>query len=67
MAMQGYRTHEPVEIAPEEPSPLREIINLHLNQLDFSEAELCELMVVTKSEARNRYFQTERKLRLVGA
>lgn len=40
MGKSGYRTYEPVEIAPEEPTLLRELIEVHQRSLHYGDKEL---------------------------
>jgi Zn-dependent peptidase ImmA (M78 family) len=40
MAKMGYKMHEPIEIAQETPSLLREIVNVYINDYQYSEGEL---------------------------
>lgn len=44
MGQAGYRTHEPVQIAPEEPSLLSEIIDIHEKSLGYDSADLDRLL-----------------------
>lgn len=41
----GYRKKEPIDIPPEEPSYLKEVLRVHLEELDYSAEELAELLV----------------------
>lgn len=56
----GYRKQEPNPIEPESPSTVRRLIDVHLNELGYSEAELSELLFCTPDRLRNRYLGEER-------
>jgi len=50
MSKAGYRRREPINIEKEKPSLIREIVDLHLNVLNYSRAELCRMLACTKDE-----------------
>jgi Zn-dependent peptidase ImmA (M78 family)/transcriptional regulator with XRE-family HTH domain len=58
MSKQGFKTREPLEIPPEKPTLLNEIIELHKTELGYDSAELAQLMMLCEDEAEERYFRT---------
>ena len=50
MGMRGYRKYEPVAIPPEEPTLLKELLDLHREQLKHGPTELAKIMYITESE-----------------
>lgn len=57
MGMRGFRTHEPVEIPPEEPSLLRELLDFHQESLGHEPLELAKIMCVIPSEFFSEYLR----------
>jgi Zn-dependent peptidase ImmA (M78 family) len=49
MGKRGYRTHEPVTIAPEEPNTVKELIDIHKTQLGYTSREIERLMHLESS------------------
>lgn len=47
----GYRLHEPVEIPRESPSLFRQVIEVHVQKLGYSENELVELLKMSVEDA----------------
>ena len=45
-ALRGYRTHEPVPIAAEEPTLLRQLVELHMDSHGHSIDDLCHMALV---------------------
>jgi Zn-dependent peptidase ImmA (M78 family)/transcriptional regulator with XRE-family HTH domain len=65
MGAHGYRTHEPVPLPHEEPTLIKEIVDLHLNQLGFSLSELSDLMLMEEPETRSEYATDKTRLRRI--
>jgi len=67
MGKRGFRTHEPVEIPPERPSLLAELIDVHKRNFGFGPRELAETMHATESDVLREYFAPESigKLRVI--
>jgi Zn-dependent peptidase ImmA (M78 family)/DNA-binding XRE family transcriptional regulator len=65
MGAHGYRTNEPVPLPSEEPSLVREIVNLHTGELGFSLRELAHLMLMTEDEVRSEYALPKNRLKRV--
>lgn len=57
MGMRGYRKHEPVEIPPEEPTLLKELLEFHRENLGHGPQELAKIMRVKESELMEEYLQ----------
>ena len=57
MSVAGYRTREPaeVDIPPEEPQLLKEVIRIHQSELDYSLSDLSKLMLLKNEEAQAVY------------
>src|ERR1700694_3315301 len=55
MGMKGYRTHEPVEIPPEEPTLLKELLDFHQSNLGHGPLDLAQIMCVIPSELFSEY------------
>jgi Zn-dependent peptidase ImmA (M78 family) len=66
MGAHGYRTEEPVTLPPEEPTLVRELIDIHRQELGYSEKQISELLVLHEREARSEYLKSERGLCVVG-
>jgi len=64
----GFKTVEPVSIAPEEPTVLRDLINVHLREHGYSRTELADLLLAGEARFRKFYLPEEasNQLRLVG-
>lgn len=64
----GFKTAEPVPISQEEPTVLRDLINVHLKEHGYSPSELAELLLTGEARFRKFYFpnDTSKQLRLVG-
>jgi len=60
MGKYGYRSHEPHEdqIPLEQPSLLRELISLHLGDLEFTADELASVLAVNRAEFDQMYLTT---------
>jgi Zn-dependent peptidase ImmA (M78 family) len=77
MSKFGYRRSEPNEFSPEEPTMLRELVRVHVDELGFTEDELATLLALDLEDVRSRFLdviptepdpapqQTKPKLRLV--
>ena len=71
MQMVPYRRHEPIEIEPEVPTLLQEILDLHRNTFGFGLEELSKLLVADPSDIMTTYgigeakSETRAKLRIV--
>jgi Zn-dependent peptidase ImmA (M78 family)/transcriptional regulator with XRE-family HTH domain len=57
MGMRGFRTHEPVEIPPEEPTLLKELLDFHQSNLGHGPLELAQIMCVIPSELFSEYLR----------
>jgi Zn-dependent peptidase ImmA (M78 family) len=51
----GYRKIEPVTIAPEEPTVLRNLIRFHREEHGFSVSDLGKLMLISEQELREQF------------
>jgi hypothetical protein len=65
MGAHGYRTHEPNPLPQEEPTLVKEIVDLHTGQLGFSMRELAELMMMTEDEVRSEFAIPKNRLKRV--
>ena len=61
----GYKINEPVFIAREEATSIKEIINLHLNGLGYTKSELSTLLHSIEKEFDELYINNGRNLKLV--
>lgn len=68
MSISGYRTKEPVEIAREEPALVREMVQSHLEDLEYTPGELAAALDLSEEEFRAQYMRSRshRHLKLVG-
>jgi Zn-dependent peptidase ImmA (M78 family) len=55
MGARGFRTHEPVDIPPEEPTLLNELLDFHEQQLGHGPQELAKIMCVNPSQFTREY------------
>jgi Zn-dependent peptidase ImmA (M78 family)/transcriptional regulator with XRE-family HTH domain len=55
MGKQGFRLKEPVEIPPEKPTVLQDIIDVHLNDHGYDIVELSHLVASFDDEFRKRF------------
>jgi Zn-dependent peptidase ImmA (M78 family) len=51
----GYRKHEPHELEEERPMRLRELIDLHLKDLGYSESDLAKAMLCSDAQFKTDY------------
>jgi len=65
MGKAGYRTHEPIDIPFEKPSLYKEIIDIHLDELNFSAEELCDVICIHEDEFERIYSTNTKGLRLI--
>lgn len=65
MSYLGYRKNEPVFIPVEKAQLVREIIDLHLNDLEYSKSELSRLLNITENEFEKLYFDDTNNLRII--
>lgn len=61
----GYKINEPVFIAREDATSIKEIINLHLNGLGYTKSELATLLHSIEKEFDELYINNGRNLKLV--
>lgn len=68
MGKRGFRTHEPVDIPPEEPTLLRELLEFHQQNLGHGPQDLARIMCVNPGEFTREYpvHATTNGLRLIG-
>jgi Zn-dependent peptidase ImmA (M78 family)/transcriptional regulator with XRE-family HTH domain len=55
MGTMGYRKHEPVEIPPEDPTLLSELLSFHQKELGHDTHQLARIMRVKESELLEKY------------
>lgn len=55
MGMRGFRKHEPVDIPPEEPTLLRELLEIHQKTLGHDLPQLARVMKVREAELMSEY------------
>jgi Zn-dependent peptidase ImmA (M78 family) len=55
--MNGYKKQEPVFFRKEEPSLLKEMIRLHLEELSYSESELASVLLIYEDEFKKTYLE----------
>ena len=67
ISAKGYRLSEPVEptIKDEEPTILRQIINLYKNDLNYSENELAQLIFLRNSDYNKYDLEKRTQLKLI--
>lgn len=65
MGQAGYRTYEPVEIPPENPSLLRELLEIHKTTLGYGDDEIDAVLFEPKAFAGMRVQDEPKGLRLV--
>jgi Zn-dependent peptidase ImmA (M78 family)/DNA-binding XRE family transcriptional regulator len=56
----GYRTQEPVELSPETPSLIRDLIDLHRRELGYNDDEIAASLFMMPREMRDLYLPQER-------
>ena len=61
----GYRTNEPVLIPDEEPTTMREVVEVHLKGHRYSVPELCKLVATNEHNFRSLYLPEQQRIRLV--
>ena len=61
MSSLGYRTKEPKEldVAPEPPTLLKELVDAHLDELGYSEEELAKLLSLRLDDFKTKYLITD--------
>jgi|SRR5882762_1643952 len=55
MGMRGFRKHEPIDIPTEEPTLLRELLEVHQTKLGHDLPQLAKIMRVRESELMTEY------------
>ncbi len=55
MGQRGYRTHEPVDIPPETPSLLKDLLAVHREKLGYGTKELAQMLLLKESEVLTYY------------
>ncbi len=67
MAMLGYKKNEPAEIAvaKEKPTLLKEIIEMHLNDLKYTKQELSEMLHINYNDMQDYFYSDNLKLRIL--
>lgn len=66
MGARGYRTCEPVLIAPEVPRLLHEVLRVHRRSSGATIRELSDFMGLLEADFRSEYLQNAEGVRLVG-
>lgn len=61
----GYRTREPVEISREEPELVKELVRVHIEDLDYTADDLASSLDLFSDELRECYLGERPGLRLV--
>lgn len=64
MGKAGYRKNEPLDIPPEHPTLLRQIVNLHTGELGYTDEEVCRLIVANPPDL-DIYIQPTTNLRVL--
>lgn len=66
LSQAGYRTREPdLNIPPETPSLLQQIVDMHRNELAYTLSDFARLVCLQEDEARSTYYSEHRRLQLV--
>lgn len=65
MSYLGYRKKEPVFIPMESAKLIREIVDLYLNDLEYSKSELSILLNINESEFEKLYLDDNKNLRIL--
>lgn len=60
-----YRMNEPIPIPVEEPSLLKDIINVYLNDFRYSISDLSQLVFLHEQEFRSEYLNSNRPLHII--
>jgi Zn-dependent peptidase ImmA (M78 family) len=60
----GYRLDEPNPLEHEEPTVIKDILEVHQKDLEYSDREMSSLVNLHLHEFRNRYFPNQPRLRL---
>ena len=57
LSQAGYRTREPETLDPpvERPTMMAELAQRHLDELEYSRSELCDLLTIGEAEFKNHY------------
>ena len=67
MAMLGYKKNEPAEIAvmKEKPTLLKEVIELHMNELQYTKQEIAEMLKISLNDLQEYFYADNLKLRII--
>lgn len=65
MSRLGYRTREPLPLPNEEPTLLREILDVHLTDLGYADAELARVLHVHPQALREGFAGATPRLRVI--
>lgn len=63
----GYKVREPINLdPPEEKSKLlKDIIEIFLSELNYTAAQVCEVLAISQDELETNYLRIEKRLKLV--
>jgi Zn-dependent peptidase ImmA (M78 family) len=61
----GYKTAEPDTVAQEKPTLLKEILDVHTNDLGYTVAEVAKTLAIDEAELRREYFPQTYRLHLL--
>ena len=64
----GYRTREPKTLDPpvEKPSMMKQLAQRHLDELEYSRSELCDLLAIGEAEFKKHYIGSDDILESLG-
>lgn len=67
MAMLGYKKNEPAAIAVprEHPTILKEVLDLHVNELQYSKLQLAEMLSMNLNNLQEYFYSDSLKLRII--
>lgn len=65
MSILGYRKKEPIFIPVEKASLIRDIVDLHINDLEYSISDMSKLSHITEKEFLKLFIEDNNSLRLV--
>lgn len=66
MSAMGLRTNEKTFVPQEQPSLLKEMLDAHVEELNYSLQELSKVFAIMEDEVRSMFFEQRAKLKVIG-
>ncbi|MEE9202482.1 MAG: hypothetical protein V3U31_04735, partial [Dehalococcoidia bacterium] len=61
----GYKMREPLDIPPETPTLLNEVVDTYIEEYDYTVADLAKMLCLSKNETVDIYIHQAQQLALI--